>query len=78
MHGGQVPAQLGDAVGDDSILARHSNPPLTSVSQPVEKIGSTIARLLLEEIDDPRTPRRHVVLPTRLVVRESSGGPSAD
>ncbi|MCL6669628.1 LacI family DNA-binding transcriptional regulator [Streptomyces sp. NPDC001102] len=76
--GRRVPDDVAVVGFDDSILARHSNPPLTSVSQPVEKIGSTIARLLLEEIDDPRTPRRHVVLPTRLVVRESSGGPSAD
>ncbi|MEV0224812.1 LacI family DNA-binding transcriptional regulator [Streptomyces sp. NPDC050704] len=57
---------------DDSIIARHSNPPLTSVRQPVEEIGSTIAQILLEEIDDPDEPRRHVVLPTELVVRESS------
>ena len=76
--GRRVPDDVAVVGFDDSILARHSNPPLTSVSQPVEKIGSTIARLLLEEIDDPRTARRHVVLPTRLVVRESSGGPSAD
>ncbi|MGW1023862.1 LacI family DNA-binding transcriptional regulator [Streptomyces sp. NPDC002577] len=57
---------------DDSIIARHSNPPLTSVRQPVEEIGSTIAHLLLEEISDSEAPRQHVVLPTQLVVRESS------
>ena len=27
---------------------------------------------LLQEIDDPEEPRRHVVLPTELVIRESS------
>ncbi|MEU7335589.1 LacI family DNA-binding transcriptional regulator [Streptomyces sp. NPDC007074] len=57
---------------DDSIIARHSTPPLTSVRQPVEEIGTAIARILLAEIDDPEEPRRHIVLPTELVVRDSS------
>ncbi|PSM42533.1 LacI family transcriptional regulator [Streptomyces dioscori] len=67
-----VPDDVAVVGFDDSIIARHTNPPLTSVRQPVEEIGETIARLLLEEIGNPEEPRRHVVLPTELVVRESS------
>ncbi|MFD6288750.1 LacI family DNA-binding transcriptional regulator [Streptomyces sp. NPDC060205] len=67
-----VPDDVAVVGFDDSIIARHTNPPLTSVRQPVEEIGETIARLLLEEIGNPDEPRRHVVLPTELVVRESS------
>jgi DNA-binding LacI/PurR family transcriptional regulator len=67
-----VPDDVAVVGFDDSILARHSNPPLTSVRQPVEEIGSMIARILLKEIGDPEAPRQHVVLPTELVVRESS------
>ena len=48
-----VPDDVAVVGFDDSILARHSNPPLTSVRQPVEEIGSTIARILLKEIGDP-------------------------
>ncbi|MER5179180.1 LacI family DNA-binding transcriptional regulator [Streptomyces sp. NPDC002896] len=70
--GRRIPDDVAVVGFDDSIIARHSNPPLTSVRQPVEEIGSTIAHLLLEEINDPDAPRRHVVLPTQLVVRESS------
>ncbi|MFJ9138844.1 LacI family DNA-binding transcriptional regulator [Streptomyces sp. NPDC102256] len=71
-QGRRVPDDVAVVGFDDSIIARHTHPPLTSVRQPVEEIGSTIARILLAEIDDPEEPRRHIVLPTELVVRESS------
>lgn len=67
-----VPDDVAVVGFDDSIIARHSNPPLTSVRQPVEEIGSMIAHFLLKEIDNPEEPRQRVVLPTELVVRESS------
>ncbi|MGG7614223.1 LacI family DNA-binding transcriptional regulator, partial [Streptomyces sp. ZG43] len=71
-QGRRVPDDVALIGFDDSVIARHSNPPLTSVRQPVEAIGRTMARILLTEIDDPGQPRQHVVLPTELVVRESS------
>ncbi|GGQ54908.1 LacI family DNA-binding transcriptional regulator [Streptomyces asoensis] len=71
-QGRRVPDDVAVVGFDDSIIARHTNPSLTSVRQPVEEIGTTIARILLEEIADPQGPRQHVVLPTELVVRESS------
>ncbi|MFF7449747.1 MULTISPECIES: substrate-binding domain-containing protein [unclassified Streptomyces] len=71
-QGRRVPDDVAVVGFDDSIIARHTNPPLTTVRQPVEEIGAMIARILLEEINDPETPRRRVTLPTELVVRESS------
>lgn len=57
---------------DDSIVARHTDPPMTSVRQPIEEMGRTMARLLLEEISAPGRAHRQVVLATELVVRESA------
>ncbi|CAL9563669.1 HTH-type transcriptional repressor CytR [Streptomyces sp. enrichment culture] len=57
---------------DDSIVARHTDPPLTSVRQPLEEMGRTMARLLLDEIADRGTGHREVVLPTELVIRASA------
>ncbi|WP_328370611.1 LacI family transcriptional regulator [Streptomyces sp. NBC_00457] len=71
-QGRSVPDDVAVVGFDDSIIARHTNPPLSTVRQPVEEIGSMIARILLEEIGDPDEPRRRVTLPTELVVRESS------
>jgi DNA-binding LacI/PurR family transcriptional regulator len=57
---------------DDSEVARHTDPPLTSVRQPTEEMGRTMARLLIEEIAEPRRAKRHVVLATELVRRGSA------
>ncbi|MET9111683.1 LacI family DNA-binding transcriptional regulator [Streptomyces zhihengii] len=71
-RGRRVPEDVAVVGFDDSFLARHTDPPLTTVRQPVEELGVTITRLLLAEIADPSTPRQHVVLPTELVVRGSA------
>ncbi|MEU5894276.1 LacI family DNA-binding transcriptional regulator [Streptomyces sp. NPDC047461] len=71
-QGRSVPDDVAVVGFDDSIIARHTNPPLSTVRQPVEEIGAMIGHILLEEIGDPDRPRRRVTLPTELVVRESS------
>ncbi|WP_445524422.1 LacI family DNA-binding transcriptional regulator [Streptomyces cyslabdanicus] len=63
---------------DDSAIARHMDPPLTSVRQPIEEMGRAMIDLLLHEIADRRPAvsreleRKQLVLPTELVVRTSS------
>ncbi|MGW1201744.1 LacI family DNA-binding transcriptional regulator [Streptomyces cyaneofuscatus] len=58
---------------DDSVVARHMHPALTSVRQPIEEMGRRMAQLLLEEIAGRVGEERPtVVLPTELVVRDSS------
>jgi len=57
---------------DDSVVARHMHPALTSVRQPIEEMGRRMAQLLLEEIAGRTGERPTVVLPTELVVRDSS------
>jgi DNA-binding LacI/PurR family transcriptional regulator len=47
---------------------------LTVVAQPTYELGRTAARLLLERIEDPAQPIREVVLKSKLIIRESSGG----
>ncbi|MEU1703944.1 LacI family DNA-binding transcriptional regulator [Streptomyces sp. NPDC005706] len=69
--GRRVPDDVAVVGFDDSIVARHIDPPLTSVRQPMEEMGRAMADLLLDEIAG-RAGRREVVLPTRLVVRESA------
>ncbi|MFD8878246.1 substrate-binding domain-containing protein, partial [Streptomyces sp. NPDC059607] len=55
-----------------SVFARHMHPALTSVRQPIEEMGRRMAQLLLEEIAGRTGERPTVVLPTELVVRDSS------
>ncbi|MBT2506769.1 LacI family DNA-binding transcriptional regulator [Streptomyces sp. ISL-98] len=77
-HGRNVPGDVALVGFDDSPIARHMDPPLTSVRVPIEEMGREMTRVLLEEIADhrPESPRRaaprQVVFPTELVTRTSS------
>ncbi|MBQ0971382.1 LacI family DNA-binding transcriptional regulator [Streptomyces griseoincarnatus] len=67
----RVPDRVAVVGFEDSVLARHTNPPLTTVRQPVEELGRTMARILTDiTLNDG--PRQQITLPTELVVRESS------
>ncbi|MFF3633470.1 LacI family DNA-binding transcriptional regulator [Streptomyces sp. NPDC002250] len=76
--GRSIPGDVALVGYDDSAVARHMDPPLTSVRQPIEEMGRAMIDLLLSEIAgrrpapvrDPQP--RHTVLPTELVERASS------
>lgn len=80
--GRRIPEDVALVGVDDSAVARLMDPPLTSVRQPIEEMGRTMTRLLLQKIAEESAPdsgpapekgeepRR--VLPTELVVRDSS------
>ncbi|WP_037853095.1 LacI family DNA-binding transcriptional regulator [Streptomyces sp. NRRL S-340] len=76
--GRRIPEDVALVGYDDSAIARHMDPPLTSVRQPIEEMGRAMIDLLLTEIAGRRPAgaaapeRRHAVLPTELVVRTSS------
>lgn len=55
---------------DDSGLAETTDPPLTTVSQPMQRISEEMVRLLIDVIGG-RTPLS-ITVPTSLVVRSSS------
>jgi DNA-binding LacI/PurR family transcriptional regulator len=57
---------------DDSVIARHTDPPLTSVHQPIEEMGRQMVRLLLAKIDGEDPGPGGPVLGTRLVLRGSA------
>jgi LacI family transcriptional regulator, galactose operon repressor len=71
----RVPEDL-SVVGFDNVPeSARGDPPLTTVEQPIQEMGREAVRLLLELIDNPAQPAARVVLPTRLVVRQSCRGP---
>ncbi len=60
---------------DDLPLSQLHNPPITVIDRDVTEIGSSAARLALERLDDPGRPPRRIVLPTTLVLRDSTNPP---
>jgi DNA-binding LacI/PurR family transcriptional regulator len=69
--GRSVPADVAVVGFDDAQIARQSNPPLTTVHQPIEEMGREMARLLVARIRR-EDPNPHVLLDTSLVERESA------
>ncbi|MEU4421119.1 LacI family DNA-binding transcriptional regulator [Actinoplanes sp. NPDC024001] len=70
--GRRVPDDVAVIGFDDFEISRYSDPPLTTVRQPIGEAGRTMARQMLRLIaGDPEVPSS-VVLPTELVIRASA------
>jgi DNA-binding LacI/PurR family transcriptional regulator len=72
--GRRVPEDVAVVGFDDSAIAATTEPPLTSVRQPIEELGREMVRLLLEHASNPGSVPRKVILATQLVRRRSSEG----
>lgn len=70
--GYKIPQDIAVFGFSESQSAQLTEPPLSSVAQPLSKIGSTAATLLLEKIENPETENKTVVLPAKLNIRASS------
>ncbi len=70
--GRRVPEDVAVVGFDDSPVARHTAPQLTTVRQPVAEMGRAMAAMLLDSIGEPQGDARQLLLPTQLVRRESA------
>lgn len=69
----EIPEDIALVGFDDLPSAAFSNPPLTTVRQPIAEMGLTAGRLLLDRLDRQDFTPAQVRLPTSLVVRGSCG-----
>ncbi|GAA3439575.1 LacI family DNA-binding transcriptional regulator [Kutzneria kofuensis] len=70
--GRRVPDDVAVIGFDNASIARTTDPPLTTVGQPVEEVGARAARELVALIDGTVVEHRQAVLDTELVLRESA------
>ena len=76
--GKRVPDDIALASFDDMPFAAHTEPPLTTVRQPIHRMGAIAAETLIDVIEHRDSPPRRIILPTEMVIRASSGsGPRA-
>jgi DNA-binding LacI/PurR family transcriptional regulator len=70
--GRRVPEDVAVIGFDDFEISRYSDPPLTTVRQPIVDMGRTMARQMLGLVEGKTDVPEAVVLPTELVVRGSA------
>lgn len=69
--GRRVPDDVSVVGFDDTVVAATSDPPLTSVHQPLQELGATAAALVVRALAGAAIEPKHVLLDTTLTVRES-------
>ena len=74
-RGVRVPDDISVVGCDDIFGADFCNPPLTTLTAPIEHAGRVAVSMLLSRLDArlPPPARRSVLLPTHLTIRESTG-----
>lgn len=72
--GRRVPEDVAVIGFDDLPMARLTRPPLTTVQQPMRQMGEAAARMLLARLAGEALADRPTVLPTSIVVRQSTPG----
>jgi LacI family transcriptional regulator len=70
----RVPEDVSVVGYDDVPLASRTDPPLTSVRQSLQDMGTTAVKALVDIIRCPDKGPQHIILDTELVIRESCGG----
>ncbi|HZQ06522.1 MAG TPA: substrate-binding domain-containing protein, partial [Anaerolineae bacterium] len=71
--GKRVPKDIAVVGFDDLPFAARTEPPLTTVRQPIDRAGSVAAEMLIDLIHKPAAAPRRVILPTELAIRKSCG-----
>lgn len=69
----RIPDDISIIGFDDIPQASLVYPKLTTVRQPLEKMGEVAVKMLLEQIKNQNCPPQHVSLKTELVIRDSCG-----
>jgi len=69
----KVPQDISVVGYDNTMLAELVDPPLTTISQQMKKMGYLAAEMLIKRIRGERTPGDKVVFDVNLIVRKSTG-----
>jgi DNA-binding LacI/PurR family transcriptional regulator len=68
----RVPADLALAGFDGIGITAFTDPPLTTVSQPLFDMGFSASEILFKKIKDLRQPQETVIFPVELIERNST------
>jgi LacI family transcriptional regulator len=71
--GKRVPEDVAVAGFDDTPVAARTDPPLTTVRQPIQRMGEVAVDTLVDMIQNPGSQPRRIIMPTELIIRASCG-----
>ena len=74
-RGLQVPGDISIMGFDNTPLAPLMNPSLTTIGQPIYRMGVKAAKLIMDCIETRDNSRKRIILDTQLIIRESTGKP---
>jgi LacI family transcriptional regulator len=69
----RVPDDIALIGFEDLPLAQQTDPPLTTISQPMGAIGKHLVGVLLDIIESGPDPPRRRIFPQELIIRQSCG-----
>jgi LacI family transcriptional regulator len=67
----RVPEDVSIVGYDDIPEAEFSDPPLTTIRQPMQEVGKAATRLLIKMVEDPQATPQQILFDTELVIRSS-------
>jgi LacI family transcriptional regulator len=70
--GRRIPEDVSVVGFDDIPMAEHTQPPLSTVHQPMREMGEAAARTLLAHFEGTPLPNRPTIIPATFTVREST------
>jgi LacI family transcriptional regulator len=76
--GYRVPQDISVIGFDDVQTAAYLNPRLTTVRQPLRRMGEAAALSLLERISNTEVRSEEIVVEPELIVRESTSAPNSN
>ncbi|MGI4020603.1 MAG: LacI family DNA-binding transcriptional regulator [Janthinobacterium lividum] len=72
----RIPEDIGVIAFDDHEFFKIFNPPISAVAQPMEELSDYLISILLKKLnvenDEHLNAQNHIVLPAKLIIRESS------
>ncbi len=71
--GFRIPKDIALVGFDDVSISERTNPPLTTVRQPIFQFGFNSVEILIDLIENGIKPARRVIMATELVIRDSCG-----
>lgn len=69
----RIPDDLSIVGFDNTLLSMSSDPPLTTVEQPIQDMCSQVVDLLIEEIEGKNKTKQRIVMMPQLITRKSTG-----